>query len=714
MKKVISKQEAFRADTLNDEESMKSSQKLETTLKQGLLDDNGNSLNSNVIKLFKEVQKQTSVIKEKAAPAPTIGAERAEAVTSKSLGMDQFKTIEERMMDFKKGFKDFFSVKGFLNKTGIVDKDSTGIVGTAINRRAAKKQYAEDRMKVDPNYWKIAKGDTDEEKKANARKTFEKQFDKQQEIKSQQRQNEGEISRLKGGGYTEEQIKRSGLLKTREGLAEKLTTVDSRVRDGEGAGNTKKQLEVESKKKQKDKDTIKEAMEFSDEGQIEAQRSTELQIKLLSSIEENTRPAGKTGKKEQKEAGESSGGGLLDTIMGFLSQGFMTAIKFLFNPKNLLKAFTKFLAPAILIGALVNGIMDGFNKFMETGDIGEALIAGLGGILSFLTFGLFDADTIRSVVDAVSGFISDYVIEPLKKFIGFIGQAFETYIMQPIMEAFDYIGNLFTEYIVEPIKKFFAPIANFFKKIKDQVFGFLEDFGIPEIGFTIPVIGKKVSIGPFYPFRPDTDTSRVASDTSVTNSTSTSGGTDATMRQSIQSTDAGSSRVLLNTERSSTDASGRSTTQMSDAYAEFNVKTGKATYAPGSGGETTEISASTFRKVKAAAKEGADTAKLDDIVKEDKAYEKLSFWDKRKVDVGYAKASDLLSAQQSMSQSDAVYNKSSENAAAASAPPPAAPPVVVNAPTNVSNSRQNIALTQPVRNPDNGFNKYAGSRAVML
>ena len=713
MKKVISKQEAFRADTLNDEESMKSSQKLETTLKQGLLDDNGNSLNSNVIKLFKEVQKQTSVIKEKAAPAPAIGAERAEAVTSKSLGMDQFKTIEERMMDFKKGFKDFFSVKGFLNKTGIVDKDSTGIVGTAINRRAAKKQYTEDRMKVDPNYWKIAKGDTDEEKKANARKTFEKQFDKQQEIKSQQRQNEGEISRLKGGGYTEEQIKRSGLLKTREGLAEKLTAVDSRVRDGEGAGNTKKQLEVESKKKQKDKDTIKEAVEFSDEGQIEAQRSTELQIKLLSSIEENTRPAGKTAKKEQKEAGESSGGGLLDTIMGFLSQGFMTAIKFLFNPKNLLKAFTKFLAPAILIGALVNGIMDGFNKFMETGDIGEALIAGLGGILSFLTFGLFDADTIRSVVDAVSGFISDYVIEPLKKFIGFIGQAFETYIMQPIMEAFDYIGNLFTEYIVEPIKKFFAPIANFFKKIKDQVFGFLEDFGIPEIGFTIPIIGKKVSIGPFYPFRPDEGTARVGTGAELSQTSKASGETE-TFKNNVISTEKDTSSVLVNNERSSTNAKGESKAEISESFAQFNVKTGKALYSPGAGGEAVDISASTFRKVKSAAKDGADTAKLDEIVKEDKAYEQLSFWDKRKVDVGYVKASDLLAAQQGTGKSDVVYNKSSDNAAAAAAPPPAMAPVVVNAPTNVSNSKQNIAMPQAVRNPDNGFNKYAGSRAVML
>lgn len=718
MKTVISKQnvqEASSATTLRAEEvAKKSSDHIEAvndTLKKGLTEDNGTSLNSNVYKLFKEVEKQTKIIKESKDKAPTIGAEKAEDITKKSMGMDQFKTISERMSDFGKGFKDFFTVKGFLNKTGIVDKDSTGIVGTAVNRRAAKKQYAEDRMKVDPNYWNLAKGDTEKEKKANARKTFENQFDKQQEIKKQQRQNEGEISRLQQGGYTEQQIKKSGLLKTREGLAEKLTAVDSRVRGNAGSGNTKKDLEIESKKKQKTKDTIKEAMEFSDEGQIEAQRNSEAQTGLLAKIEENTRSE-RSAAKEPKAEGES-GGGLLDTIMGFLGKGFMKAIKFLFSPKNLLKAFTKVLAPVLIIGSLVNGIMDGFNKFMETGDIGEALIAGLGGVLSFLTFGLFDAETIRNVVSAVTGFVNDYIIEPIKKFVGFIGEAFDTYITQPIMEAFDYIGSLFTEYIIEPIKKFFAPIANFFKKIKDQVFGFLEDFGIPEIGFTIPVIGKKVSIGPFYPFRPSEDETRVGTSSELKTSSSNQGDTRS-FRESVSSTDKGTSSVLVGNERSSSNAKGESRTEISQSFAEFDVKTGKARYSPGAGGEGVDISASTFRKVKAAAKEGADTAKLDDIVKEDAAYEKLSFWDKRKVDVGYAKASNLLSAQQSMSQSDAVYKKSSENAAAAAAPPVSAPPVVVNAPTNVSNNRQNISLTQAVRNPDNGFNKYASSRAVML
>ena len=739
MKTVISKQnvqEASSASVLKAEEvAKKSSDHIEAvnvTLKKGLIEDNGTSLNSNVYKLFKEVEKQTKIIKENKDKAPTIGAAKAEDITKKSMGLEQFKTIGERMSDFGKGFKDFFTVKGFLNKTGIVDKDSTGIVGTAVNRRAAKKQYVEDRMKVDPNYLNLAKGSTEKEKKANARKTFENQFDKQQEIKKQQRQNEGEISSLQKSGYTEQQIKRSGLLKTREGLAEKLTAVDSRVRDNAGSGNTKKDLEVESKKKQKTTDTIKEAMEFSDEGQIEAQRNSETQTALLAKIEENTRSLlGNRRSPSTTKAEGESGGGLLDTIMGFLGPGFMTAIKSLFNPKNLLKAFTKFLAPALIIGALINGIMDGFNKFMETGDIGEALIAGLGGILSFLTFGLFDADTISSLVDWFSSFVTDFIIQPVKDFFGFLGDSFDKYIAQPIMGAFssikDIMGTLLDaylwlprkilglvdEYIVTPLKEVFAPVADFFKKIKDQIFGFLEDFGIPEIGFTIPIIGKKVSIGPFYPFRPDEGTARVGTSSGLSQTSSASGETE-TFSNSVVSTEKGASSVLVNNEKSSTNAKGESKSEISGSFARFDVKTGKALYEPGAGGEAVDISASTFRKVKSAARDGADTAKLDEIVKEDKAYEQLSFWDKRKVDVGYVKASDLLAAQQGTGKSDVVYNKSSDNAAAAAAPPPAMAPVVVNAPTNVSNSRQNIAMPQAIRNPDNGFNKYAGSRAVML
>ena len=44
----------------------------------------------------------------------------------------------------------------------------------------------------------------------------------------------------------------------------------------------------------------------------------------------------------------------------------------------------------MIVGALFEGLMDGFNEFMATGDIGKAIVAGLAGIVDFLTFGLFD------------------------------------------------------------------------------------------------------------------------------------------------------------------------------------------------------------------------------------------------------------------------------------------------------------------------------------
>jgi len=235
------------------------------------------------------------------------------------------------------------------------------------------------------------------------------------------------------------------------------------------------------------------------EADMESQKKEQEQTDLLKTIAENTGGGAKPNDAQKPKA--ESGGGFLDGIMSMLGSSILNAAKFLFNPKNLLKAFTKFLLPAMIIGSLVNGIIDGFKAFMETGSIAEALIAGFGGILSFLTFGLIDAKTIRSIVDWFSGFIDDYIIQPLKDFFGFLGKAFDKYIAEPIMSAVSAVGDMLNEYIVEPIKTFFTPLVDFFKNIKDQVFGFLEGFGIPEVGFTIPVIGKKVSIGPFYPFK---------------------------------------------------------------------------------------------------------------------------------------------------------------------------------------------------------------------
>jgi len=98
--------------------------------------------------------------------------------------------------------------------------------------------------------------------------------------------------------------------------------------------------------------------------------------------------------------------GLLDSIIGMFSGGFMEAIKTIFNPKSLMKVFTKVFLPLAIIGTLFSGIMDGFKRYKETGSFSEAIVAGLGGMLKFVTFGIFGEDTLKNLFQSISDFLS--------------------------------------------------------------------------------------------------------------------------------------------------------------------------------------------------------------------------------------------------------------------------------------------------------------------
>ena len=192
----------------------------------------------------------------------------------------------------------------------------------------------------------------------------------------------------------------------------------------------------------------------AEENQIEAAKVQEKELKLLEEIRDGL--GGKTGGAEKVKPEKSSGGGLMDMITGLLGEGFMKSLKTMFSPKNILKSLGKVFAIGMIVGALFEGIMDGFNEFMETGDIGKALIAGLAGIVDFLTFGLFDKDAIKEVIGDMAGWINDHVVKPF---------------------------------------------VDFATSLKDSFLALVESIGIPEIKFKIPVIGKEVAIGPFYPFK---------------------------------------------------------------------------------------------------------------------------------------------------------------------------------------------------------------------
>jgi hypothetical protein len=84
----------------------------------------------------------------------------------------------------------------------------------------------------------------------------------------------------------------------------------------------------------------------------------------------------------------------------------MQSIKSIFNVKSLISVFKKVFLPLAIIGTLFSGITAGFKKYQETGSFSEAIVSGLGGMLKFLTFGLFGEDTLKSLFDSIANFFS--------------------------------------------------------------------------------------------------------------------------------------------------------------------------------------------------------------------------------------------------------------------------------------------------------------------
>jgi hypothetical protein len=203
----------------------------------------------------------------------------------------------------------------------------------------------------------------------------------------------------------------------------------------------------------------------------EAKKMTQEELDLLKTIAENTGGAGKKGDEKKPEAAKAEGGGLLDTIMSFIGDGLMQAFKRLFNPMTILKTLGKVFAIGMIIGALFEGVMDGFDEFMKTGDIGKALIAGLAGIIDFLTFGLFDKEKIKEVIGDFSKWTYDHLVKPFVDFIG---------------------------------------------GIKDSFMSMLEGIGIPEMTiFKNPITDKEYKVGPFYPFKSDAKKPEAAAPTAA-------------------------------------------------------------------------------------------------------------------------------------------------------------------------------------------------------
>lgn len=336
------------------------------------------SLNNNVIKLTQQVKKQSEAIKKSYRG---MSESEASGITGKVMDRREYRTAKPRIDDLKGNIKDFFTFRGFLDKTGIVKRKSGGLISEYLDRAEDRKKYVEQRLKVDPT----AKLHGDKK----AREIFAKQFNEQQKIQYEIRKNEKSLKELKDAGFSDSQIKRSAEYKKSQELANQMAKVDTRVRpegydpktgmiaeDGgaepTGTGKSGKVLPF------KKKDSDSGGTLGSEESMLEQNRMIQEQTALLTKIEENTR-GGKPGPSGTGGGGDG-GGGLLDGLLGMGKSGLKmaggiakTAGKFAMSAgKSMLGAAGKVgmgllraAGPIAAVASVGAGIYTGYSKYQE-------------------------------------------------------------------------------------------------------------------------------------------------------------------------------------------------------------------------------------------------------------------------------------------------------------------------------------------------------------
>lgn len=272
----------------------------------------------------------------------------------------------------------------------------------------------------------------------------------------------------------------------------------------------------------------------------------------------------------------------------------------------------------------VKGALEGYEK--------EGIVGLFSGAIKGLVSSLITAP-IDMLKDAVSWILGAFGFDNASKFLDSF--------------SFDGIMKKFVDAVFHPIDTI--------KAMFETVMKFFENFTIPEMGFTIPIINKKVAIGPFQPFKSDkpAEAKPEPSNTTAAKATVTSGAGTPAPTASKEAV----SNPMYQKAYDSAIAEGK-TPQEAKAIAEKAASANASAVTP----------------------------------------------------------STAAGSVAPANSANAVYSKSSDNQQAAIDKQGASGPITVSAPTinNSSTNKQNIAAPQPVRNDDSGFNRYTRQNMVMM
>ena len=107
---------------------------------------------------------------------------------------------------------------------------------------------------------------------------------------------------------------------------------------------------------------------------------------------------------------------IIGTIIDALSpKNLLKNFSKIFNPKNFIAILGRVAIVTVAISAIYDGFIAGFNKWKESGSIWEAVKEGASTIVEFLTFGLIDKETMKSLYQGAADLIKPFT-DPIVEF----------------------------------------------------------------------------------------------------------------------------------------------------------------------------------------------------------------------------------------------------------------------------------------------------------
>jgi hypothetical protein len=371
---------------VEDDKVVAELKKIEGTFKKGLLLKTGDGINSNLLKLSKELKSKLT--------GKSNREQLDESEVRKKYATPLGETIRNKITGIKEGTKDFFTKRGFLDKIGIAKRGGTGFLSQRLDANEAAEKNA-DAL--------IAAG-------VIKPKDREKQIGKEKRRQAVDR-NVAKLNEKiqdKYSNLTEAQIKKTPEGKELAKQARELQELDT-TQGGKPVGTKGKKTAAGGKATFKGVAEDGKAdigMQQAHEKDEKFEEQNEEQIRLLKEISENT--SAKTGKKVAKDSAKEDtrgtgimakiGEGLKDLGTGIkgLGTGIGGAIEGIL--KGIAKGIAAFGNGNVLKGAaallVVGGAMwvasKAFQNFadLDWGSIAKGFVAllGLAAVATVLSF----------------------------------------------------------------------------------------------------------------------------------------------------------------------------------------------------------------------------------------------------------------------------------------------------------------------------------------